>query len=118
MQRAFVPWGSKGVLPPLPPPVQRVEAAQDALPEGCEPLQLWPTAEGVGEGAAPILVDNMLCRWLRPHQREGVQFLFDCVTDARQFGGCGCILADDSALCPRRALVSPRLTPAARSGPG
>jgi DNA repair and recombination RAD54-like protein len=42
----------------------------------------------------------MLCRWLRSHQREGVQFLFDCVTDVRKYGGCGCILADDSAPPP------------------
>ena len=37
----------------------------------------------------------MLTRWLRPHQREGVQFMFECVAGVRQNGGNGCILADD-----------------------
>jgi DNA repair and recombination RAD54-like protein len=37
----------------------------------------------------------MLTRWLRPHQREGVQFLFECVTGQRLEGRHGCILADD-----------------------
>jgi hypothetical protein len=30
-------------------------------------------------------VDNFICHWLRPHQRIGVQFLWDCVT--------GCVTA-------------------------
>jgi hypothetical protein len=36
----------------------------------------------------------MLTRWLRPHQREGVQFMFDCVCGLRLQGnqgkGIGC----------------------------
>lgn len=35
---------------------------------------------------------------LRPHQREGVQFVFECVTGQREFDGNGCILADDMGL--------------------
>jgi hypothetical protein len=31
----------------------------------------------------------MLTRWLRPHQREGVQFMFDCVCGLRLQGGQG-----------------------------
>ena len=34
-------------------------------------------------------------QFLRPHQREGVQFMFECVCGLRKFGGQGCILADD-----------------------
>ncbi len=71
---------------------------EDALPEGIEPLVLWqePQAGAQGEGAAGgadsvgggsggcrVEVDNMLVRFLRPHQREGVQFMFDCVTGQR-----------------------------------
>ena len=48
----------------------------------CEPLVLWHPGddENAPEGAAPIELENFLCHWLRPHQRIGVQFLFDCVT--------------------------------------
>ena len=35
---------------------------------------------------------------LRPHQREGVQFLFDCTMGMKGFEGEGCILADDMGL--------------------
>ena len=57
---------------------------------------LWRPPEGApGE---PIDVDPLLTRWLRPHQREGVQFMFDCVLGLRQSTGFGCILADDMGL--------------------
>ena len=46
---------------------------------------LWAPPEGVDGG--PICVDNMLVRFLRPHQREGVAFMFDCVTGQR-LDGC------------------------------
>ena len=35
---------------------------------------------------------------LRPHQREGVQFLFECTMGLRGYEGEGCILADDMGL--------------------
>lgn len=38
---------------------------------------------------AAVQVDPMLTRWLRPHQREGVQFMFDCVCGLRLQGGQG-----------------------------
>lgn len=62
----------------------------------CEPLILWrPPEEGAHPNATPIEVDNFICHWLRPHQRSGVQFLWDCITGNRGIDGEGCILADD-----------------------
>jgi DNA repair and recombination RAD54-like protein len=46
----------------------------------------------------PVEVPEVVCKWLRPHQREGVQFMFECVTGLRDFDGQGCILADDMGL--------------------
>jgi DNA repair and recombination RAD54-like protein len=46
----------------------------------------------------PIEVDGFICRFLRSHQREGTQFLFDCTMGQREYDGCGCILADDMGL--------------------
>ena len=43
-------------------------------------------------------VPAVLCKWLRPHQREGVQFMYECVQGLRGFEGSGCILADDMGL--------------------
>jgi hypothetical protein len=42
-----------------------------------------------GSEQQPVVVDPMLTRWLRPHQREGVQFMFDCVCGLRLQGGQG-----------------------------
>lgn len=43
-------------------------------------------------------VPPVLAKWLRPHQREGVQFMYECVMGMRDFDGTGCILADDMGL--------------------
>lgn len=43
-------------------------------------------------------VPAVLAKWLRPHQREGVKFMYECVMGMRDFNGHGCILADDMGL--------------------
>jgi hypothetical protein len=40
-------------------------------------------------------VPPILAKWLRPHQREGVKFMYECVMGLKDFKGNGCILADD-----------------------
>jgi DNA repair and recombination protein RAD54B len=45
-----------------------------------------------------VVLDPVLNKKLRPHQREGVQFMYECVMGMREFGGQGCILADDMGL--------------------
>lgn len=42
----------------------------------------------------PVVVDPVLSNILRPHQREGVKFMYDCVTGVKgDFNGC--IMADE-----------------------
>lgn len=43
----------------------------------------------------PVVLDPYVCRELRPHQREGVRWMYECVMGLRQHGRFGCILADD-----------------------
>ncbi|KAL4440282.1 hypothetical protein ABPG75_003283 [Micractinium tetrahymenae] len=114
-RKAFVPWGGGKFVPlklkapprdllpeaELPAGAPAAPAAAPAapavvLPPGVEPLVLWELPAGV-EGQ-PVRVDDMLTQFLRPHQREGVQFMFECVTGLRSFQGQGCILADDMGL--------------------
>ncbi|KAJ7325361.1 DNA repair and recombination protein RAD54-like [Desmophyllum pertusum] len=45
-----------------------------------------------------VVVDPLLGKVLRPHQREGVKFLYDCVTGQRINGSHGCIMADEMGL--------------------
>ena len=83
-KRRFVPWGCKS--PPLQfnrPPVSVPDLlspkSEDEEEVVVEPLVLYePDEEAVAKGESRVEVDKMLTRWLRPHQREGVQFLFDC----------------------------------------
>lgn len=45
-----------------------------------------------------VFVPPILAKWLRPHQREGVLFMYQCVMGMKDYGGAGCILADDMGL--------------------
>ena len=110
-RRRFVPWGSTsniahpgrplGVAGPvglglgIPKPAEDVP---EELPPGVEPLVLWEGFDAEGKELPPVSVDNMLVKFLRPHQREGVKFMFECVMGLRGFDGNGCILADDMGL--------------------
>lgn len=60
-----------------------------------EPLVLWVDEN---DQMNKVEVIPELASKLRPHQREGVQFLFECTMGLRGFEGNGCILADDMGL--------------------
>ncbi|KAJ3315176.1 DNA-dependent ATPase protein rad54 [Boothiomyces sp. JEL0838] len=45
-----------------------------------------------------IVIDPVLGNVLRPHQIEGVKFLFDCTTGRRSEDAFGCIMADEMGL--------------------
>ena len=64
---------------------------------GIEPLILWESTE-TENPPPPIVVEMFLCKFLRPHQRDGVRFMAECVTGSRDFDGNGVILADDMGL--------------------
>lgn len=45
-----------------------------------------------------VAVDGFLSRVLRPHQREGVTFLYECVMGMKNTQYFGSILADEMGL--------------------
>lgn len=45
-----------------------------------------------------VVVDPVVANILRPHQREGVQFMYNCVTGRNIEGYYGCIMADEMGL--------------------
>ncbi|KAJ5780023.1 SNF2-related protein [Penicillium paradoxum] len=57
-----------------------------------------PKSVPKGKQIVDVVVDPILSKNLRPHQREGVQFLYECVMGMRSFNGEGAILADDMGL--------------------
>ncbi|KAJ4716327.1 protein CHROMATIN REMODELING 25 [Melia azedarach] len=108
-RKRFVPWGSS--RPVLVSITNRFEVPRTVennvveenltLPPGVDPLVLWQPdeSENGGSNMLPISVDPLLVRFLRPHQREGVQFMFECVSGLCSAANIyGCILADDMGL--------------------
>ncbi|KAH8698888.1 putative dsDNA-dependent ATPase [Talaromyces proteolyticus] len=57
-----------------------------------------PNAAPKGKAIVDVVVDPLLSRHLRDHQREGVKFLYECVMGLRGFNGEGAILADEMGL--------------------
>jgi DNA repair and recombination protein RAD54B len=51
-----------------------------------------------GKQIVDVVLDPLLGRKLRPHQREGVKFLYECVMGMRSFNGQGALLADEMGL--------------------
>ncbi|EEC74047.1 hypothetical protein OsI_09041 [Oryza sativa Indica Group] len=107
-RKRFVPWGSvqpfavTNILPQSPA-VSSDDSVEkeESLPPGIEPLILWQPegCDKENSNFSAIKVDHLLVRYLRPHQREGVQFMFDCVSGLLNDDGIsGCILADDMGL--------------------
>lgn len=71
------------------------EPATPLAPDAPPPLVLWTSEE---DPELKVVVPTIVGKFLRPHQREGVQFMYDCVSQVRGFDGQGCILADDMGL--------------------
>jgi DNA repair and recombination protein RAD54B len=57
-----------------------------------------PKSAPKGRQIVDVVLDPRLSGLLRPHQREGVKFLYECVMGLRDYDGQGCLLADDMGL--------------------
>ncbi|PGH12026.1 hypothetical protein AJ79_04535 [Helicocarpus griseus UAMH5409] len=57
-----------------------------------------PTSVPKGKQVVDVVLDPLLGKHLREHQREGVKFLYECVMGMRPFNGEGAILADEMGL--------------------
>lgn len=68
--------------------------AEGALVMKSFPAKLLPK----GRRSVEVVVDPLISKNLRPHQREGVKFLYECVMGLRDINGNGAILADDMGL--------------------
>ncbi|EME47905.1 hypothetical protein DOTSEDRAFT_102471, partial [Dothistroma septosporum NZE10] len=57
-----------------------------------------PDSAPKGKQIVDVVVDPILSRELRKHQREGVAFLYECVMGMKDYDGEGAILADEMGL--------------------
>ncbi|OLL26243.1 Meiotic recombination protein rdh54 [Neolecta irregularis DAH-3] len=51
-----------------------------------------------GKPVVDVVVDPYLSQKLRPHQREGVKFLYECIMGMKEYDGRGAVLADEMGL--------------------
>lgn len=99
--------GQTGFIVPL---AGRPQVGKNGMPADLVPLHDPDRANAVtlfradykrdlhGRRQVSVVVDPILGDKLRPHQRVGVQFLFDCITGTRMSGYHGAILADEMGL--------------------
>lgn len=57
-----------------------------------------PKQASKGQQLVDVVVDPIVSKHLRDHQREGVRFMYECVMGLRPFEGEGAILADEMGL--------------------
>lgn len=57
-----------------------------------------PASVPKGKQIVDVVMDPLLNKALRPHQREGVAFLYECVMGMKDYTGEGAILADEMGL--------------------
>jgi DNA repair and recombination protein RAD54B len=85
--------------PPRPPPQQLHDPySPDAVVLNASQWKDGAGKDAAGHPVAAVVLDPVLTRCMRPHQIEGVQFLYECTTGARQTGQMGAILADAMGL--------------------
>jgi DNA repair and recombination protein RAD54 and RAD54-like protein len=87
----------------FPPP--KVEPVEENKPLVRVPLVHKSLAEILGlkkkveeNPRVPVVIDPRLSKVLRPHQVEGVKFLYRCTTGLVDEKGNGCIMADEMGL--------------------
>lgn len=84
-----------------------------------------PSGAGTGAPGArgapalvPVVVDPFIAQHLRPHQREGVLFLWRCISGLAGTAGRGAILADDMGLGKTLQSIAVLWTALKQSGAG
>ncbi|KAJ5091177.1 hypothetical protein NUU61_006047 [Penicillium alfredii] len=81
----------------VPPSAGKVVPRHDPNAPGALVLPR-PSSAPKGKQIVDVVMDPLLSKNLRQHQREGVKFLYECVMGMRPFNGEGAILADDMGL--------------------
>ena len=95
-KRPMVP----GSAPLARPPPQQLHDPRTPGAVILNPEQ-WNNGAGVdasGHPVAAVVLDPLLARNMRPHQIEGVKFLYDCTMGIKQPNQYGAILADSMGL--------------------
>ncbi|PWA01918.1 hypothetical protein BB558_001946 [Smittium angustum] len=78
---------------------KKPESPKEEPPQKKSLASILSKASGLSEKKeVHVVVDPILGKKLRPHQVEGVKFLYDCVTGRKVENAQGCIMADEMGL--------------------
>lgn len=93
------------LVPQTPSPMHpglSKQAPGDTTPSNVEPLVLFDPTQHPDDphlsSLKPVTADAFLAEKLRPHQREGVKFIFECLSGLRREGFTGGVLCDGMGL--------------------
>lgn len=64
-----------------------------------ETVTVWQPAPVSAYAKRDAYVPPVLAKWLRPHQREGVHFMYKCVMGLKEYDGCGWYVMNDVRRC-------------------
>ncbi|KAG7877655.1 hypothetical protein KL906_004715 [Ogataea polymorpha] len=78
------------------PPRRNTQSLHDAAAPGA--LVMPPPPNADSSAVRNVVVDPVLAENLRPHQKEGVKFMYECVMGFRDYDGHGVLLADSMGL--------------------
>lgn len=101
--KPFCPPNRSGHLPQKPEEEEPCRPRHDPLAPGAlvmprpSPSHQWSNNKS-GLPLEDVVVDPYLTTHLRPHQRDGILFLYECVMGMRAVGRFGAILADEMGL--------------------
>lgn len=93
---------SKSTIPHVGPPIDSRPSIDSYGPDAL--IMKRPSHELVNQlnpkqlPMTDVVVDHELSSKLRPHQKEGVKFMYECVMGMKGHKGQGCILADEMGL--------------------
>lgn len=93
-------------------PQGRLAAARDAAQKAAAAAA--EAARAAGPARAKVHADAFLVEKLRPHQREGVRFVFTCLSGVIKDGVSGAVLADGMGERHEAQTPSPPCHPSAR----
>lgn len=97
--KKFVPPALKNTLPEYRTALVKPKVHGPRHDPNAPDAMILPSPQmPIGIKAIDVVLDPILARCLRPHQKDGVKFLYECVMGIKEFNGRGAILADEMGL--------------------
>jgi DNA repair and recombination protein RAD54B len=84
--------------PSLSKPLSKSKLGPRHDPKSAGAIVMPRPLEPIGRKVIDVVIDPLLGSKLRPHQIEGIKFLYQCIMGMKHYQGRGALLADDMGL--------------------